>query len=108
MKLSNAFITGSRAHGTPRADSDIDLVILVSSADAKKLGVTEKSRRSLRFGELNLIVIQEQEKFDAWKKVNDHLVSIGPVTREKAVQAYCAAGVTGNDYGKAKKYETIF
>lgn len=67
----NAFITGSHAYGTPRPDSDIDVVVLVD-------GVTEymihkmsdvydsKKQTPCVFGKLNLIFCTDPISFTCW------------------------------------------
>lgn len=63
----NAFITGSRAFGTPRDDSDLDLVIL-TDAETKNAVVefSELGKQPVRFGKLNLIVVTSIEEFEAY------------------------------------------
>ena len=96
----HSFITGSRAYGTPRPDSDIDLVVLVSPDDLAKLvelsdkqsdfghpgGVHYEDGCCLRFGPLNLICVTYPLHFETWKKGTEELVYKKPVTREVAVE----------------------
>ena len=79
-----AFVTGSRAYGTPRKDSDIDLVVFVTEADLKRLqDFCELSGHEqaeldveyisaggtpLRFGELNLLCVTDERKYNVWRK----------------------------------------
>lgn len=95
-----SFLTGSRAYGTPRPDSDIDLVVYVTVDDLSKLielsdkvsefghpgGVNYEDGCCLRFGPLNLICVTSQVHFDTWKKGTEELISNKPVTREVAVE----------------------
>ncbi len=96
MSDERAFITGSRAHGTPREDSDIDLVIALHEKDYRTLwALCEDSK--LQFGKLNLVAFnmdcpEDVERFKAWKKVNYELCYRGPVTKEEACEAYREAG----------------
>lgn len=97
--LVNAFATGSRVYGTPRPDSDLDLVVLVDSDDlarlrelADKTDTVEQEpddksypSDSLRFGKLNLICISSHAVFEAWRKATDSLALRRPVTRDEAV-----------------------
>lgn len=69
-----AFITGSRAYGKPKADSDVDLVIRCSEETAKWLrlwcddGTTkENSGFPCMFGRLNLIICTTDEQYAVWR-----------------------------------------
>lgn len=83
----NAIVTGSRAYGNPRPDSDIDLVVLVSEDDmmnlvgvAGKVHIEEKmdepqqrygmgaNAAVLRFGQLNLLVTTDPLQFEVWRR----------------------------------------
>lgn len=90
----NAFITGSHAYGTPREDSDVDLVVLVDDDTIAKLtelnggevghsGGPESA--SLRFGALNLILHSNPAMFEAWQAGTASLKRRKPVTRDEAV-----------------------
>ena len=92
-----SFITGSRAYGLPREDSDIDLVVWVSPVDLhalramaeKEKGWQEHSKNglkeapsnggpeadSLRFGNLNLIAVTWKDAFKAWQKGTERLIA---------------------------------
>lgn len=77
--IRKAFVTGSRAYGIPRHDSDIDLVILVDKEDLNLLlamgqeidegngGYDPEDARCLRFGTLNLLCCLSAKHFDVWK-----------------------------------------
>jgi hypothetical protein len=96
-----AFVTGSRAYGTPTKDSDIDLVALTSEDDATALsneadkicssgmGAYQDSDIALRFGRLNLICLTDLKHFQIWKAENELMIAdanrLGPLTREQAV-----------------------
>ncbi len=98
--IMKSFVTGSRAYGTPRADSDIDLVVLVDGPDCQMLcdmaaaqndlgspgGEHYEDGRALRFGNLNLLCITNPNHFDVWRRGTDELKAMAPVTREKAVE----------------------
>lgn len=103
---SPSFITGSRAYGEPKENSDIDLVVFVSDSDLQLLcecgGVSledakeeyrEADSASIRFGKLNLIAVANPNYFNAWKRVTDTLVkrkavNRKPVKRDEAVTAF--------------------
>jgi len=100
--FSKAFITGSRAYGTPREDSDLDLAILVSEKDLKQLETIadkepDKKPRyddptygnSLRFGQLNLVCMLDSDEYEHWKEITQKLIEIKPVTRKEAIDAIC-------------------
>jgi predicted nucleotidyltransferase len=97
----NAFLTGSRAYGTPREDSDVDVVILVSPEAENVLLGLGASGNGIRFGQLNLIICTEASRFDRWAEVTSQLVSRRPVSREDAIAEFNAAGLMGEDYGEA-------
>lgn len=87
-----AYITGSRAYGTPRDDSDIDLVIACGSNDLFELWESVDHTR-LMFGKLNLVafnvdVPEEAARYERWLKVHNGLVERKPVTKEQAIAAF--------------------
>lgn len=104
-----AFVTGSCAYGTPTSDSDIDLVVLLPRIDVSTIcefledefindrqsnsfRCTNRSSEypgiSLRFGKLNLIIVQDIQEWKIWKEGTSYLKSIRPVTRDKAVEKF--------------------
>ena len=89
-KPLQSFLTGSRAFGEPREDSDIDLVIHGDSDLLSSLLLnSETGELPLRFGKLNLIVLSS-DAFEAWKKGTEELVTeyhLGnPSSRDEAVK----------------------
>lgn len=87
--MYEAFLTGSREYGTPRLDSDIDLVIYCNEKVARLLVAereqTEPASKAIRFGKLNLIVCIEKPVYDAWNVGTTALKSRGhSVDRETA------------------------
>lgn len=104
-QLNAAFLTGSRKYGTPREDSDYDLVIFVDKHDkdtwdallshSKYKGSASTDSISVRFGELNFICLSNQEEYDAWYNATLKLSASKPVARDVAVaevKAFLAAG----------------
>jgi predicted nucleotidyltransferase len=96
-----AFITGSRAYGTPREDSDTDLVVMVSPDDMRRLrsqaDITEDDEGEypedghtgvLRFGKLNLLCVTQPDDYEAWREGTAELIARRPVTREEAVEVF--------------------
>ena len=93
----NAFLTGSHAYGTPREDSDIDVVVLMNPEDVRTiLGVVgprssdgsaaDDCRVSLRFGNLKLLVMVHEDQFRAWQEATEELAARRPVTRAEAIR----------------------
>lgn len=93
----NAFLTGSRAYGTPRPDSDVDLCVLLSHDDLEALALQapqpngepasgDDNDASLRFGRLNVIAMTDPDRFAAWKEATTELVARKPVTRDQAIK----------------------
>lgn len=99
--MSEPFITGSRAYGTPRPDSDVDLVCVLTEEqiaalsqvfDVKRISET---RYIVRCGAMNLIICLDESDFVRWRDVTESLRARGPVTREDAIEAFHEAGLTG-------------
>ncbi len=81
---TRAFLTGSRAYGTPREDSDIDLCVLLSRDDyhTLKAALPEDAREdmddgrydeepggmNIRFGQLNLLAFNDADIYWAWQE----------------------------------------
>lgn len=93
--LETSFITGSRVYGSPRDDSDLDIVVLVNPELAKLLAdlcdpMKPGEKGVYRFGKLNLIVTFTQEEFACWKIATDDLIALSlkgnPATREEAIK----------------------
>lgn len=92
-----AFITGSRAYGLPRADSDYDIGVVMPRALIELLESISEAGTTLRFGRLNLVPFASDEpeelvRLEAWHRVNDHLIQRKPVSKEDAVQSFRDAG----------------
>lgn len=92
----NAFITGSRRYGTPRAGSDLDLVVLVDEKTWRLLiencgGDHCGDYTQIRFGNLNIVVTSSAAEFGAWATATTELEARAPVTRDEAVVAVKAA-----------------
>lgn len=99
------FLTGSRAYGTPREDSDWDFVVYEPLGDNGKLkyshkldgGVLKnhtKTHYSIKKGCLNLMVFADKEQYRLAKKITERLISQKPVDKEEAVKAFEEAGLT--------------
>lgn len=86
-----SFITGSRAYGTPRPDSDTDLVCLVDDNTAYQLAyLSDQGKSPIRFGSLNLILVFSEKEFFAWQGATEELVNRKncgeKITREEAIK----------------------
>lgn len=96
--MNNAFVTGSRVYGIPKENSDIDLVVLISDEDWEHLAMASDDEnsvneygtknKSIRFGNLNLLVTTEQKDFDVWMKGTEELKARRPVERDEAVKLF--------------------
>lgn len=113
--MSGAHIGGSRAYGTPRENSDVDLVVLVTLPEAYILGNNadepneprgERKSFPVRYGRLNLIVCFEQETYDRWLsgkvRLQERARDGAKVSREDAIAMFNALGVSG-DYEPPEK-----
>ena len=96
-----ALLTGSRAYGIPREDSDVDLVIrvrdaatlaaIIEAADPDDGSHTPREGAavtSYRFGRLNLKVCHTDAEYAVWAAGTAELVDRAPVTREEAVATF--------------------
>jgi hypothetical protein len=98
-------LTGSRVYGTPRQDSDLDMVVLIEDQNDYNLlynmggqHSTNQTRLhtdqlyngvSMRFGNLNVIAILNDERtFKAWEAGTEFLKKIAPVTKETACMVF--------------------
>ena len=98
IRIIDSFITGSRAYGTPRPDSDLDIAVLCDNNANLLWQLTEKDRNSCRFGKLNLITFTNKNNFERWRKVTNDLIKRAPVTRDVAIKAFQDANF--NSYGE--------
>lgn len=106
--MGPAFVTGSRACGAPRNNSDVDLVILASPEDIDILagqavhveaGSGEAlGNVSLRFGSLNLICLTDAADYQIWRKGTAALKARKPMHRQLAVAEF------DRRYEKLRKY----
>ena len=109
MKDRIPFFTGSRVYGKPTDESDLDIVMLVSELDRevlKEFGSLNRDHKvgedlSVRFGMLNVIIVINEQEYDAWRDATDNLftmsVESGPVGRDEVVleidKQYQAKGI---------------
>lgn len=108
-----AILTGSRVYGTPHADSDLDLVVLLDKEQIDKLRELYKDEDShyveittpqmqlpgsekkadlldlaIRFGPLNLICTSNETAYGIWAEGTAKLKAKAPVTRDVAVALF--------------------
>lgn len=96
----NMFSTGSRVYGTPREDSDLDIVILTDSEGLEALcaefephpeatdysdAITSLTGPSEMGYEINYIVTTDPVMFQMYKLARKLCLAVAPVTREIAV-----------------------
>ena len=92
-----AFLTGSRVYGSPRPDSDIDLVIHVDSATRQFLiEMGDNKNLPVRFGNLNLIPLTDKAEVERWYEATQELYRRRPVTRDEAVKFMKASVINAN------------
>ncbi len=104
----DAFVTGSHAYGSPRPDSDVDLVVFVSPTDAEVIRAESDTKAiPIRYGNLNLIITTDQQEYFAWQKFTDDMKAkrdeLGiPISPEEARQEFlprrirCGSGTSVN------------
>lgn len=89
--MTEAFLIGSRVYGTPREDSDIDLVVRMDPETAAALCIASGVgvMAPLRFGPLNIIYAVTDEQYESWRLGLIDVLALKtrlgrPVTREEA------------------------
>lgn len=101
-----AILTGSHAYGTPKPESDVDLVIRVTDPDTldaiinaadpptddpvHKPSAVQFRTASFRFGTLNLIIAHTDDQYAQWAEGTRILRERAPVTREQACAVFQA------------------
>lgn len=95
LRREPTFLTGSRAYGTPRYGSDVDVVALVDEATMAVLKefLHYKGMRkmvSIHSGRLNLLCTSDYEVYCKWRTVTDELIARKPVTKAQAIAAFVA------------------
>ena len=92
------FPTGSRVYGTPRADSDYDVVVLFKDGELaylaeriKERGVSANRKNlSLRIDAWNLVCFTLPLEYEAWRLATEELEKRKPVTKDEAIVAIAA------------------
>lgn len=94
-------LTGSRVYGTPKEDSDVDMILRVTRAEGTILEEVSgayrnpdypdtKDARPIRFGKLNIILCYTDAAYEGWLKARQLCMEnrklLGrQLTREEAV-----------------------
>lgn len=98
--MPKATFSGSRVYGKPGADSDLDLLMLVTPEELGLLRTMQdhpdrasqlSSNRpyySLRFGNLNVIATTDPKMYAAWTEATQELSAVGPVDRDYACRTF--------------------
>jgi hypothetical protein len=97
------FITGSWMYGSPRPDSDIDLVLppmdthptLGRPAMYQQLiSNSDNAAQPIKYGKLNLILCSTQKQYDLWKQgtieLRSRSIVFGPIARQAAIDHFDA------------------
>jgi hypothetical protein len=87
------FLTGSRAYGIPRADSDWDIVYRCSTQESAKLYAMSEHETKIVFGDRNIITCTTDWEFVRWAYGTHLLMSIAPVSRKFAVNLFEELGL---------------
>lgn len=88
------FVTGSRAYGVPRPDSDVDICCLGSPGtllflhECQLLKQDYADAATLRLPGYDVLIFKSIDDLHGWKRVNDYLVSKAPVTKQTAIEAF--------------------
>ena len=88
-----AFMTGSRVYGTPRPDSDHDMVIRCTLDEQIDLELRSDHDKKILFGDLNIITCIVDWQFNAWYEGTQRLTDIKPVTRAFAIEVFTSLGL---------------
>ena len=88
-----AFMTGSRVYGTPRPDSDHDMVIRCNLDEQIRLENRSDHDKKILFGNLNIITCIVDWQFNAWYEGTQRLTDIKPVTRAFAIEVFTSLGL---------------
>lgn len=97
--MPKALLTGSRVYGTPRLDSDIDLVVLMDKVTYLQLAERSERGPVLRFGALNIIPVEDEKQLGLWQRGTAQCLSEAPCSRVRAKVIFNALGVTGEVSG---------
>lgn len=104
--MFSSFLTGSQVYGKPTKDSDVDLVILMSPDEARRLNsFSDQKMRydpdrypdsflSCRFGVLNILVCTDPKQFAAWFLGTNECSASKPKNTAQATKVMAKFGVT--------------
>ena len=80
-----AFVTGSRAFGYATPTSDLDLVIYADESIKVQLTKLSESERTIKFGQLNLIVVTSEEEYSAFLLAKKRCLNYRVENREESI-----------------------
>jgi len=80
-----AFITGSRAFGYATPTSDLDLVIYADESIKVQLTKLSESERTIKFGQLNLIVVTSEEEYSAFLLAKKRCLNYRVENKEESI-----------------------
>lgn len=86
-----AFITGSRAFGYATPTSDLDLVIYADESIKVQLTKLSESERTIKFGQLNLIVVTSEEEYSAFLLAKKRCLNYRVENKEEAIAIHDTA-----------------
>ena len=97
--MIESFFTGSRIYGTPRPDSDLDMVVnrdkLTSPEEAAFEAVSAEDAGQHRIGQLQ-IIFQDTAGFYRWQRALALCLEEAPITRARAIEIHKQVRI--NDY----------
>lgn len=102
MRGRPAFLTGSRAYGKSTAESDIDIVMMVSEqtrSDLFYMARSNGSTGSIYLDNVNIIALCDPRQYDAWWAGTQTLCTRQEkASRDEAVEVMKVSGVLSTEY----------
>ena len=91
--MKNYFITGSRAYGVAKADSDLDIVLYKDDAEQlstflKRIGIKIDSTNEVyssyyfkidNYPKINIVVVRNKDEFKEWKYATKKMMKIDSI-----------------------------
>jgi hypothetical protein len=114
MRERKPFITGSRVYGTPRDNSDLDVVIrcdayVIAAIEAligKSSGDYDHKSVSVQCGPLNLHLCGTDGEYDRWHQGTRTCEVVAPIDRKTAIKMLRVAGIDRGSENVRGKYHT--
>ena len=100
-KERKPFVTGSRVYGTPRKDSDLDVVVradeyvirIIESIVGRSASDYDHKSVSVQAGPINLHLCATDEEYDRWEKGTKSAEVVKPIDRETAKKLMRVHGI---------------